>query len=84
LTALYRLIIENILQKETIPNGKEGYYFAVAHDLFWWEIMDHLAVALKARNLVTDSETRIWPDYEAAAEGLGVPVQFVKPLWNSG
>ena len=46
--------------------------------------MDHLAVALKARNLVTDSETRIWPDYEAAAEGLGVPVQFVKPLWNSG
>ncbi|KAF4612842.1 hypothetical protein G7Y89_g15531 [Cudoniella acicularis] len=84
LTALYGSIIEKILQKETIPSGPEGYYFALAHDLIWWEVLDHLAAALKARNLVVDSKTQIWPSDEAAAKSLGVPVQFVQLLWNSG
>ncbi len=84
LIALYGRIVENILQKETIPSGTEGYYFALAHDLFWWEALDHLAVVLKARNLVADSKTQIWPNDEVAAEALGVPIQFVQLLWNSG
>lgn len=84
LTALYRQILQKILQKEAIPSGTEGYYFALAHDIQWWEVLDHLAVALKARSLVTESKTPVFPSDEAAAEILGVPVQFVKPLWNSG
>ncbi|KAK9358198.1 hypothetical protein V1504DRAFT_487750 [Lipomyces starkeyi] len=84
LTALYWRIIEKILQKEALPSGTEGYYFALAHDLIWWEVLDQLAVALNARSPVTDSKTQIWPSDEAAAESLGVPVQFVQPLWNSG
>ena len=84
LTALYGGIIEKILQQETIPNGTEGYYFALAHDLFWWEVLDRLAAALYARNLVTDSQTQVWPSDEFAAESLGVPMDFVQPLWNSG
>lgn len=84
LTALYGRIIEKILQQETPPSGADGYYFALAHDLNWWEVLDHLAVALDARNLVTDSKTRVWPNDEAAAESLGVPVHFVQLLWNSG
>ena len=84
LTALYGRIIEKILQKETLPSGAEGYYFALAHDLIWWEVLDRLAVALKARNLVTDSKTQIWPSDKAAAESLGVPEQYVQLLWNSG
>lgn len=84
LTALYGLIIEKILHKEAIPDGTEGYYFAVAHDLHWWEISDKLAVALNARGLVTDTKTQLWPSDEVAAKSLGVPEQFVQPLWNSG
>ena len=84
LTALYGRIIEKILQKEALQSGAEGYYFALAHDLLWWEVLDQLAVALNARNLVTDSKTQIWPNDEAAAKSLGVPVQFVQLLWNSG
>lgn len=84
LTALYGRIISKVLRKETISSGAEGYYFALAHDIYWWEVLDHLAVALKARNLVTDAKTQIWPNDEAAADALGVPVQFVQTLWNSG
>lgn len=84
LTALYGRIIDKIHRKETIQSGTEGYYFALAHDLFWWETLDHLAAALNARGLVTDSKTRLWPSDEAAAEALGVPVPFVQLLWNSG
>ena len=84
LTALYGRIIEKILKKEALPTGTEGYYFALAHDLVWWEVLNHLAEALHSRGLVTDTKTQIWPSDEAAAEALGVPVQFVQPLWNSG
>ncbi|CAL5871785.1 uncharacterized protein PFLUO_LOCUS6038 [Penicillium psychrofluorescens] len=84
LTALYGRIIENILQGEQLPSGREGYYFALAHYLYIGEFLDHLAVELKARGLITDSKTRIYPNDEAAARTLGVPVPFVRPLWNSG
>ncbi|KAL9044052.1 MAG: hypothetical protein Q9214_002786 [Letrouitia sp. 1 TL-2023] len=83
LTALYGRIIEKILQKEEIPNGTEGYYFAVAHKLHQWEFLDKLAVALNARGLVTDTKIQLWPSDEAAAEALGFPQQFVQILWNS-
>ena len=84
LTALYGRIIKKILQGEALQSGTEGYYFALAHDFTWWEVSDRLAMALNARGLVTDSKTQFWPSDEAAAESLGVPVQFVQPLWNSG
>lgn len=84
LTALYRRIVEKVLGKEELPSGSEGYYFALAHDLQWWEVSGRLAVALKDRGLVTDSKTEIWPSNEAAALSLGVPEQYVQALWNSG
>jgi hypothetical protein len=84
LTALYGQIVRKIIQKETIPNGREGYYFALAHDINRWESLDRLAVALDARGLVKDAKTEVWPSDEAAAESLGVPVKFVQVLWNAG
>ena len=84
MTALYGQLIEKILQKEEPPSGEEGYYFALAHDLTWWEVLDQMALALNSRDLVTDPKTQIWPSDAAAAEALGVPVQFVQLLWNSG
>jgi len=84
LTALYSLILQNVVQGNatTIPNGKKGYYFSLAHDLYLWEVLDHLALALKARGLVTDAKTEIYPDDEAAAKSLGVPVWF--KIWVGG
>ena len=84
LTALYGRIVEKILRKEVIPSGTEGYYFALAHDLQWWETLNQLATALDARGLITDPEVHLWPSNEAAAELLGVPVPFVQLFWNSG
>ena len=84
LTALYGRIIEKISQNEPPSSGTEGYYFARAHDLYWFEVLDRLAVALNARGLVRDTKTEFWPSDEAAAEALGVPAQFVEPLFNSG
>jgi hypothetical protein len=83
ITAFYSRIIGKILSKDTIPSGKEGYYFAEAHKVNWWEILDRLAVTMKARDLVTDKAAQIWESDDAAAEGLGIPTQFLKPLWNS-
>ena len=84
LTALYGEIVDKILRHEPIRSGTEGYYFALAHDILWWEALDRLAAALRARGLVTDATTQVWPSDDAAAEALGVPVQFLQALWNSG
>ncbi|CAI7569276.1 unnamed protein product [Penicillium discolor] len=84
LTSLYGRIIENILQGKPLPTGREGYYFALAHYLQLGEVLDHLAIQLKARDLITDSKTKIYLNDEAAASSLGIPVPFVRPLWNSG
>ena len=84
LTGLYARIVEKVLQKEKIPHGTEGYYFALAHDVYFREALDHLALTLKARGIAEDTKTPIWPSDEAAAEALGVPVQYLQPLWNSG
>ncbi|CRG82779.1 hypothetical protein PISL3812_00125 [Talaromyces islandicus] len=84
LTALYGRIIENVLRDETLPCDKEGYYFALAHDLFIGDVLDHLSLALKSRGLVADQGTQVYPNDRVAAESLGVPEQFVQTLWNSG
>ena len=84
LTALYGRIVENILQEKPIPNGKEGYYFGKAHELFFGDVLDKLAVAMEARGLLSNPTPRIYPDDTSAAKILGVPEQFVQILWNSG
>ena len=83
-TALYRQIIEKILLEESIPNGTQGYYFALAHDIQWWETLDRLAITLNSRELVDDTEVKTWSSKEAAAEALGLPVQYVHVLSSPG
>ncbi|KAF5238324.1 hypothetical protein FANTH_10356 [Fusarium anthophilum] len=84
LTALYCRIIHAALNKEEIPSGKEGYYFAVAHDLDMWEFQDHLAATMKARGLVTSDKSVVYPSDEFAAEAIDVPVEFLSILYKSG
>jgi hypothetical protein len=84
MTAFYERILEKIIQKEPLDSGKSGYYFALAHSVKWWELLDHLAAALKARGLINDTTIDVWPSDEAAAEAINVPAAFVQALWNSG
>ncbi|KAE9369113.1 hypothetical protein N431DRAFT_469047 [Stipitochalara longipes BDJ] len=51
LVALYTLLVQKILQKEPIPSGEKGYYFAIAHRAPWWDVLERLAEALHARGL---------------------------------
>ncbi|PVH69124.1 NAD(P)-binding protein [Cadophora sp. DSE1049] len=85
LTKLFGLIVKNILQGsgDTIPNGMHGYYFALAHEIPWWETLGRLAAAMKARGLVASSETPVWTSDEVAAEATGVPAMFVDILFKS-
>ncbi|KAI1459922.1 NAD(P)-binding protein [Annulohypoxylon moriforme] len=83
LTALYALIVEKILQKEPVPNGENGYYFAATHKAPWWEIMQRLADGLYARGLVTEPKVQVWPSYNVAAEQLGFPRQYVRAIGTS-
>ncbi len=85
LIELYGLIIKKILQGsgDSIPNGAHGHYFAIAHEMAWWETLGRLAAAMEARGLVASSETQVWTSDEAAAEATGVPEIFVKIFFNS-
>ena len=83
LAALYALLTEKILQKEPIPNGEKGYYFAMAHRTHWWDVMQRLAEALHARGLVVEPQAEIWPSDEIAAEYLGFPRLYVRAMGTS-
>ncbi|KAK2482478.1 hypothetical protein H9L39_04270 [Fusarium oxysporum f. sp. albedinis] len=84
LTALYYRIIHAALKNEDIPSGKEGYNFAVAHEMDMREFQDHLAAAMKARGLVSSDKPEVYPSDEFAAEAIDVPVEFLSALYKSG
>ncbi|KAI1010769.1 hypothetical protein LB503_005009 [Fusarium chuoi] len=81
---LYCRIIHAVLNTEEIPSGKEGYFFAVAHDTDMWEFQDHLAAAMKARGLVTSDKPEVYPNNEFAADAIDVPDEFLEALCKSG
>lgn len=45
--------------------------------------MSGLAKEMHARGLVADSEVKVWPNYEVAAEALGLPLLYIKPMTMS-
>ncbi|RKK76240.1 hypothetical protein BFJ69_g7126 [Fusarium oxysporum] len=49
-----------------------------------WEFQDHLAAAMKARELVSSDKPEVYPSDEFAAEAIGVPVEFLTTLYKSG
>lgn len=83
LVALYMLLVQSIVKQKPIPSGKEGYYFAIAHEEVWHDITGGLATRLYRRGKISDPNTAVWPSDEAAAQALGVPVGFLHVLFNS-
>ncbi|KPM43739.1 hypothetical protein AK830_g2771 [Neonectria ditissima] len=84
ITALYGLLVEQILLKMPIPSGEKGYYFAVAHKTSSWDFMQRLADRLYALGLVEEPEPHTWPSDELAAQSLGVPLQIVRIMGTHG
>ncbi|EWZ81530.1 hypothetical protein BFJ70_g5106 [Fusarium oxysporum] len=80
LTDLYVLILNKILREEPIAVGTDRYFFSVAHRISWWKIMDKIAEGLYARGLVDEPTPKIWPNYDVAADALGFPRKFIRPM----
>lgn len=72
--------MEKILQKEPIPSGEKGYYFAMSHATSWWTIMRRLAEVMHARGLVDEPQVKTWPNYDTAADALGFPRQHIRAM----
>ncbi|KAH7305843.1 hypothetical protein B0I35DRAFT_443369 [Stachybotrys elegans] len=83
LSDLYVLLIEKILQGETPPQGEQGYYFAVAHQFSYWDLLSGLAKSLHQLGLVDDETVKTWPSWEAGADALGFPRAFIKGIAGS-
>jgi dTDP-4-dehydrorhamnose reductase len=83
LATLYALLVEKIIQKEPIPSGEGGYYFAMAHRGSWWDIMQRIAESLHARGLVARPSAVPWPSYDLAAQRLGFPAPYVRAMATS-
>ncbi|PVH74920.1 NAD(P)-binding protein [Cadophora sp. DSE1049] len=81
--SFYGLLTEHILRKETIPSGKNGYYFITAHTSPWWSVMQRVGDALYARGLVTEAKPHTWPSDEMAAEALGLPLLYIRAIETS-
>lgn len=77
-------ILKAIVRGGAIDSGPRGYYFAYAHNISWWSVMQRLHAVLSAGDAAIPSEIAVWPNDEVAAESLGVPAPFVQPLWNAG
>ncbi|KAK4043107.1 NAD(P)-binding protein [Parachaetomium inaequale] len=87
ITELYTLLVEKILlqqQQEPLPpSNEQGYYFAMAHRIPWWVTMDRIAGHMHARGLVADPHPQTWPSYDAAADSLEWPRQYVRAMGTS-
>ncbi|QGI69862.1 hypothetical protein CEK26_002194 [Fusarium fujikuroi] len=80
LTDLYILILNKILKEEPIAVGTDRYFFSIAHRISWWKIMDKITEGLYARGLVDEPTPKIWPNYDVAADALGFPRKFIRPM----
>ncbi|KAL6872173.1 hypothetical protein J3F83DRAFT_734040 [Trichoderma novae-zelandiae] len=79
----YILLIKLIVEEKNPESGEKGYYFAAAHYLSWWEIMEALAKSLHARGLVKEPRAAVWPSVELAEQALGFPSPYVQVAFSS-
>lgn len=83
LALLYISLIHLLIADKPPPSGKEGYIFASAHGLPWWEVTERFSELAFQRGLISTKEVGIWDSEEQAAEKLGVPAFIISIGWNS-
>lgn len=76
-------LVDSAVKAEPIPSGKEGYYFAIAHEQTWHSMLDVLAARLHKRGKISSPDVTPWPSDEVAAHALGVPAGFLHVLFNA-
>ncbi|PTB62719.1 hypothetical protein BBK36DRAFT_23485 [Trichoderma citrinoviride] len=79
----YILLTKLIIEGKNPESGERGYYFAAAHYLSWWEIMEALAKSLHARDLVKEPTVAVWPSVELAEQALGFPSPYLQIAFSS-
>ncbi|KAL2871544.1 NAD-dependent epimerase/dehydratase family protein [Aspergillus lucknowensis] len=83
IAAFFTLLVNAILRGDRLPEGQDGYYFLVSHEVSWWEILEKLAARLYARGLIDSPDLDVWPSEKVVAEAVGVPVRFAHSMWNA-
>ncbi|CAG9950270.1 unnamed protein product [Clonostachys rosea f. rosea IK726] len=83
LARFYTSIIRSIVHGNAPVGGLDGYFFASAHKLPWWDLLHCLASRLHAKGLVSTTDVNIWPNGDLAAKSFGMPLEYVKIGWNS-
>lgn len=83
LSALYLLLIEKILQRETIPSDEAGIYFGAAFKTSQWKILSAISKSLHSRGLVKQLEPQVWSSYDTAADELGWPRAYIRGMGTS-
>ncbi|CAH0056885.1 unnamed protein product [Clonostachys solani] len=83
LARFYGSIIRSIVHGKAPVGGQDGYFFASAHKLPWWDLLHCLASRLHAKGFVSTAEVNVWPNEDLAAKSFGMPLEFVRIGWNS-
>ncbi|CAG9977431.1 unnamed protein product [Clonostachys byssicola] len=83
LARFYTSIIRTIVHGNAPVGGQDGYFFASAHKLPWWDLLHCLASRLHAKWLVSTADVNVWPNGDLAAESFGMPLEYVRIGWNS-
>lgn len=82
---MYEILVQKILGRESIPNGKAGYYFIEAGEITWKEISDSLAREGHEAGLFASTDVKIvTPDTFAGM--LGIPFingHLAEVIWAS-
>ncbi|VUC23390.1 unnamed protein product [Clonostachys rosea] len=83
LARFYARIIHCIVHGNAPVGGADGYFFASAHKIPWWDLLHHLAGRLHAKGLISTADVNVWPNENLAVESFGMSLEFVKIGWNS-
>ncbi|CAI6307679.1 unnamed protein product [Periconia digitata] len=82
LTSLYAILVDKILTNQSIDANERGFYFGISFNLSTATFHAHLAPALKARDLIQDTNIDIW-SLKEASKILDVPEGAVGFMFNS-
>lgn len=83
LADFYVLLVQRIISDDPPADGFDGYYFPIAHDIDWWEVMDAFSQALYSRGLVDQPKSVPATSTEEATARLGFPVTLASILFKS-
>lgn len=82
---MYDILLKQILSKEQISYGKDGYYFVEAGEVSWLEISQRIANAGHTKGVFESDHIRsVTPDEMQKALGISfLDAGMVEVIWGS-